>query len=274
MIAAVTIVVAFAGLLARAGGRRDVATIFDLVLAGAAAAMMVVTAWAWLVWTMLIAAAALIAVLKARAAMVGAGSTDWLLVAAWPAALATFLVADRMRLGDVDTYGDHPGTFDFFLDIGCFQDPSPEQQLAEGRGVTALANPGATLLVLAFQPTRICTATGASSRTEVETAFPGWEMLPVEPANTAGLGWPLTKARAGCAAEPSGPPPWGRIRTATHVPFAPLKRRDRGRLGDAVVGGVPSFGTVVRLKARLGRVRCRVLGSVPLRLHPPSTSRG
>jgi hypothetical protein len=109
MIAAVTTVVALAGLLARAGGRRDVATILALVLAGGAAAMMVVTAWAWLVWTMLISAAALIAVLKTRAAMVGAGSTDWLLVAAWPAALATFLVADRMRLGDVDTYGDYPG---------------------------------------------------------------------------------------------------------------------------------------------------------------------
>jgi hypothetical protein len=109
VIAAVTTVVALAGLLSRAGGRRDAATILALVLAGAAAAMMVVTAWAWLVWTMLIAAAALIAVLKARAALVGAGSTDWLLVAAWPAALATFVIADRMRLGDVDTYGDYPG---------------------------------------------------------------------------------------------------------------------------------------------------------------------
>ena len=46
---------------------------------------------------MLIAAAALIAVLKARSAVVGAGSTDWLLVVAWPAAVATFLIADRMR---------------------------------------------------------------------------------------------------------------------------------------------------------------------------------
>lgn len=108
-IAAATTLVAIAGLLARAGGRRDAATVLALVLAGSAAAMMLLAAWAWVVWTMLIAAAALIAVLKARSALVGAGSTDWLLVVAWPAALATFLVADRMRLGDVDTYGGYPG---------------------------------------------------------------------------------------------------------------------------------------------------------------------
>lgn len=108
MIAALTTVVALAGLLSRSGGRREVWTILALVLACSAAVMMVVTAWAWVVWTMLIAAAALIAVLKARSAGIGAGAADWLLIAAWPAALATFLVADRMRLGDVDTYGDYP----------------------------------------------------------------------------------------------------------------------------------------------------------------------
>ena len=111
MIAALTTVVALAGVLSRSGGRRDVWTILALVLAGSAAAMMVVTAWAWLVWTMLISAAALIAVLKARSASVGVGATDWLLVAAWPASLVTFVVAERMRLGDVDTYGDYPAAF-------------------------------------------------------------------------------------------------------------------------------------------------------------------
>ena len=107
VIAAATTAVALAGLLSRTGGRRDFGTIVALLLAFSAAAMMVL-AWAWVVWTMLIAAAALITVLKARSALVGAGATDWLLVAAWPAALATFVIADRLRLGDVDTYGDYP----------------------------------------------------------------------------------------------------------------------------------------------------------------------
>ena len=115
---------------------------------------------------------------------------------------ASFVVADVTDLVSADL-----GTFDFFLDIGCFQGMNPEQQLAEGRGVTALANPGATLLVLAFQPTRIRIATGAASRTDVETAFPGWEMLSVDPANTAGLGWPLTRTA----------PQWFRLRRLPRV---------------------------------------------------------
>ncbi len=39
------------------------------------------------------------------------------------------------------------------LDVGCFQGLRAEQRAAESRGVTALANSGATLLMLAFGPT-------------------------------------------------------------------------------------------------------------------------
>src|SRR6516225_8039944 len=46
------------------------------------------------------------------------------------------------------------GTFDFFLDVGCFQGLDAEQRLAEGKGAGALANPGATLLLLSFGPSR------------------------------------------------------------------------------------------------------------------------
>ena len=84
------------------------------------------------------------------------------------------------------------GTFDFFLDIGCLQGSNAEQRLAIGREVTTLANPGATMLILAFQPTRLRALTGAVSRAEVETAIPDWEVVIVDPADTAGLGWPLT----------------------------------------------------------------------------------
>jgi hypothetical protein len=45
------------------------------------------------------------------------------------------------------------GTFDFFFDVGCFQGLTCEQRLGEGRSVSALAAPGATLLMLAFGPT-------------------------------------------------------------------------------------------------------------------------
>ncbi len=110
---------------------------------------------------------------------------------------ATFVVGDVTDLARVDL-----GTFDFFFDAGCFQGLSSEQRLAEGRGVSALSQPGATLLMLAFQPTRMRSVVGGVSRAEVEAAFPGWEMLSVEPAGTKGLGWPLTKTA----------PQWYRLR--------------------------------------------------------------
>jgi len=94
------------------------------------------------------------------------------------------------------------GTFDFFLDVGCFQGLDAEQRLAEGRGAGALANPGATLLLLSFGPSRWRRLLEGASREEVETAFAGWEMLAAEPADTAGLGWPMNKTA----------PQWYRLR--------------------------------------------------------------
>jgi SAM-dependent methyltransferase len=110
---------------------------------------------------------------------------------------ATFVVGDVTNLESADL-----GMFDFFLDIGCFQGLSSKQRLGEGRGVCALANSGATLLMLAFGPTSIRSAVGGVSRAEVEAAFSGWEMLSVEPAETTGLGWPLNKTA----------PQWYRLR--------------------------------------------------------------
>jgi SAM-dependent methyltransferase len=110
---------------------------------------------------------------------------------------ATFVVGDVTDLAPGDL-----GTFDFFFDVGCFQCLSSEQRLGEGRAVSALANPGATLLMLAFQPTSMRSVAGGVSRAEVEAAFPGWEMLSVEPADTTGLGWPLNKTA----------PQWYRLR--------------------------------------------------------------
>jgi SAM-dependent methyltransferase len=106
-------------------------------------------------------------------------------------------------LGDVtDLPAAGLGTFDFFLDVGCFQGLTAEQRDAEGRGVTALANPDATLLMLAFGPTRMRSLVEGVSRQEVEDAFPDWELLAVDPAGTRGLGWPMNRTR----------PQWYRLR--------------------------------------------------------------
>lgn len=106
-------------------------------------------------------------------------------------------------VGDVtDLPASGLGTFDFFLDVGCFQGLNKDQRDAEGRGVTELANPGATLLMLAFGPTWMRSLVEGVSQEEVETAFPGWELLAVEPAETRGLGWPMNTTR----------PQWYRLR--------------------------------------------------------------
>ena len=74
-----------------------------------------------------------------------------------------------------------------------------------GAGVSALANPEATLLLLSFGPSRWRSLVGGASQEEVETAFASWEMLTVESAATAGLGWPMNKTA----------PRWYRLRHGT-----------------------------------------------------------
>ncbi|MGH3241625.1 MAG: class I SAM-dependent methyltransferase [Spirillospora sp.] len=109
----------------------------------------------------------------------------------------TYLLGDVTDLRSADL-----GTFDFFLDIGCFQGFDAGQRSAVGRGVSALAKPDATLLMLAFGPGRMRSRIGGVSQAEVEEAFPQWELLTVEPAETAGLGWPMNTTK----------PQWYRLR--------------------------------------------------------------
>jgi SAM-dependent methyltransferase len=99
------------------------------------------------------------------------------------------------------------GRFDFFLDVGCFQGLDDGQRAAVGAGVTALANPGATVLILAFGPTVWRSLLEGVSREEVERAFPTWVLLSVDPADTRGLGWPMNRSN----------PRWYRLGRPTSV---------------------------------------------------------
>ena len=116
------------------------------------------------------------------------------------AARLSYVVGDVTRLPPAQL-----GTFDFFLDIGCFQGLDTGQRLSEGSGVSALANPGATLLLLSFGPGRWRWLVEGASQEEVQTAFAGWEMLASKPAGTAGLGWPMNQTG----------PRWYRLRWQT-----------------------------------------------------------
>jgi len=112
---------------------------------------------------------------------------------------ASFVVADV-----TDLAAARLGTFDFFLDVGCLHGLSPAQRLAAASGISSLANRDATLLMLAFQPTRTPLIPGGVARPDIETAFGGWDLLSVEPADTSGMPGPLRKTA----------PQWYRLRLA------------------------------------------------------------
>ena len=122
---------------------------------------------------------------------------------------ATYAVADVTQLSVAEL-----GRFDFFLDIGCFQGFDAAQRRAQAEGVTAVAHPGAHILMLEFGLTRFRSLVGGVSRDEVEAAFVGWETLAVEPADTAGLGWPMNTTD----------PTWYRLRN-TSTPGSGSPRR-------------------------------------------------
>ena len=90
-----------------------------------------------------------------------------------------------------------------------------------------MSKPGATLLMLAFQATRVRAVVGGVSPADVETAIKGWETLSIEPAETTGLGWPLTRTA----------PLWYRLRRQASV------------AGDAE--STRSTGLVIRIRSDL-----------------------
>ena len=93
------------------------------------------------------------------------------------------LAADVTTLARADIGRD----FDLIIDIGCFHDVlSDEQRRAFGRGVRALANLGATMLVMAWQPGRRGPLPRGASQEEVEAAFPGWSLIDVEAMDVTG----------------------------------------------------------------------------------------
>ncbi|MDH3844495.1 MAG: class I SAM-dependent methyltransferase, partial [Myxococcales bacterium] len=90
----------------------------------------------------------------------------------------------RFVRGDVTALerADIGGSFRLVLDTGTFHDFNEEQRKAMGRGVSAIASPDATVLLLVWPKRRRPLIRGAS-RDEVEEAFPGWEITHVEPSH-------------------------------------------------------------------------------------------
>jgi SAM-dependent methyltransferase len=72
--------------------------------------------------------------------------------------------------------------FRLVLDTGTFHDLSDAQREALGREVSAVSTPDATVLLLVWPKRRRPLIRGAS-RSEIETAFPGWKVTHVEPSH-------------------------------------------------------------------------------------------
>ena len=102
-------------------------------------------------------------------------------------------VDPRLVQGDVtklEEAGINSG-FDLLVDFNCFHDElTDEERAAEGRGATAVAALGATLLMLAMKPARRGPLPRGASAEDIQTAFPGWELVDEIPADVEGApGW-------------------------------------------------------------------------------------
>jgi SAM-dependent methyltransferase len=100
-----------------------------------------------------------------------------------------------VRLVEADVTALEPSDvgsgFRLLVDFGCFHDElNDDQRAGEGRGATAVAAPGATLLMLAWTPRRRVVLPRGASRADIETAFPAWRVVGEEVIDPSAVpGW-------------------------------------------------------------------------------------
>jgi SAM-dependent methyltransferase len=68
--------------------------------------------------------------------------------------------------------------FQFLIDFGLFHDElTDEERQAMGREVSAVASPGATLLMVAWAPRRWRPIIRGASRSDIDAAYPDWTVV-------------------------------------------------------------------------------------------------
>jgi len=77
--------------------------------------------------------------------------------------------------------------FPFLLDFGLFHDElTDRQRAAMGREVTAVAAPGATLLMMAWARARRGPLPRGANRSDIEAAYPEWTVIDEQPFHLSG----------------------------------------------------------------------------------------
>ncbi len=80
--------------------------------------------------------------------------------------------------GDVTALGTVGSGFQLLLDFGCFHDElSDAQREEEGHEASAVAAPGASMLLMAWEPGRRGPLPRGASREDIEAAFSGWKVV-------------------------------------------------------------------------------------------------
>jgi hypothetical protein len=92
----------------------------------------------------------------------------------------------RLLQGDVtDLRGADVGSdYRLILDTGTFHGLDADQRAAMGREVDAIAGDDATVILDVFAPRRRGPLPRGASQSDVEAAFPSWEITHIEVADT------------------------------------------------------------------------------------------
>jgi SAM-dependent methyltransferase len=101
---------------------------------------------------------------------------------------ATFVVGDVTDLPESIGSG-----YQLVLDVGCFHGLSDAARAAYAREITAVTDPGASLLMFAFSPGRRGPLPRGASSAEIERTFSRWQLKAQESANTGGLAAPIRR---------------------------------------------------------------------------------
>ncbi len=102
----------------------------------------------------------------------------------------------RFVEGDATQLRASAGTgYGLLVDVGCFHGFRSEHRAEYAQGASAVAVPGATLLMFAFGPGRRGPLPRGASREDVVDSFAGWDLVDDEAADTTGMPGPLKSSK-------------------------------------------------------------------------------